>query len=350
MSHAVQTIPAPTLHWAWLRGPAFDWTLILGTTLIAIVSGFAVAADPNLFGPILALDLWLLGYHHVVATFTRLAFDAKSFAEHKFLVTWLPLLVLGGVLLMAVTLGTWSIATLYLYWQWFHYSRQSYGVSQAFRRKAGVPIEDGWTFQVMFYLVPVWGILHRSAQDPNGFLGFPVKVLPIAPAVAELVGWCAMGSVVYWLGLKAIQAWQGRLPVLHTLYVGSHFAVFITGYILIEEIDYGWLALNVWHNAQYLLFVWLFNNSRFEGKVDHQHRLLSYLSQRRNILMYTLVCLGLSTVMYTMISAGISLLPFAIMPALAVTYQTINFHHYIVDAIIWRRGKKSGAAPRPEPI
>src|SRR5688500_14132536 len=175
VSHAVQTVPAPALNWAWLRGPMFDWTLILGTALIAIVSGFAVAADPNLFAPILALDLWLLGYHHVVATFTRLAFDAKSFAEHKFLVTWLPLIVLAGVLLLAVTVGTWAIATLYLYWQWFHYARQSYGVSQAFRRKAGVPIEDGWTFQVMFYLVPVWGILHRSAQDPDRFLGFSLK-------------------------------------------------------------------------------------------------------------------------------------------------------------------------------
>ena len=29
--------------------------------------------------------------------------------------------------------------------------------------------------------------------------------------------------------------------------------------------------------------------------------------------------------------------PETILPAMAVTYQTINFHHYIVDAIIWLR-------------
>lgn len=350
VSHAVHIIPAQPLRWAWLRSPAFDWTLIAGTTLLALVSGLAVAADPRLFGPILALDLWLLGYHHVVATFTRLAFDAHSFAEHRFLVTWLPLLVLAGVLLTAVTVGTWALATLYLYWQWFHYARQSYGISQAYRRKAtGVDIEDGWSFQVLFYLVPLWGILHRSAQNPPNFLGFDLKVLPVSPLVADLVGWCAMGSVVYWLGLKAVAAWQGRLPVLHTLYVGSHYAVFITGYILIDHIDFGWLVLNVWHNAQYLLFVWLYNNSRFQGRIDERHRLLSILSQRENVVRYVLICLGLSTAIYASLRAGISLLPFAVLPALAVTYQTINFHHYIVDAIIWRRRKKAGGTPQAEP-
>ncbi len=40
------------------------------------------------------------------------------------------------------------------------------------------------------------------------------------------------------------------------------------------------------------------------------------------------------------------MLPFAVLPAMAVVYQTINFHHYIVDAIIWRRKKVAQAVQR----
>ena len=345
MSQAVHAIQSRSLQWAGLRSPTFDWMLIAGTAIIAIASGLAVVADPRLFAPILALDLWLLGYHHVVATFTRLAFDAESFRENRFLVTWLPLMVLAGVLSLALTAGAWSLATLYLYWQWFHYARQSFGISQAFRRKAtGAEIMDGWQFQAVVYLVPVWGILHRSAQASPTFLGAPLKVLPVAPIVADVVGWLALASVVYWAGRTAIAASRGKIAVLHTAYMASHFSVFIIGYVLIENINYGWLAVNMWHNAQYLLFVWLFNNQRYQGRIDEKHRRISILSQRENVIKYVLFCLALSTSIYLALRLGLMMLPFAILPAMAVTYQTINFHHYIVDAIIWRRKKIAKAA------
>ena len=345
MSQAVHAIRSQSLQWTGLRSPTFDWMLIAGTAIIAIASGLAVVADPRLFAPILALDLWLLGYHHVVATFTRLAFDAESFRENKFLVTWLPLMVLAGTLGLALSAGAWSLASIYLYWQWFHYTRQSFGISQAFRRKAtGAEIMDGWTFQAVVYLVPVWGILHRSAQAPATFLGTQLKVIPVAPIVADVVGWVALASVIYWAGRTAVAAKRGKIAVLHTAYMASHFSVFIIGYVLIESINFGWLVVNIWHNAQYLLFVWLFNNQRYQGRIDEKHLRISILSQRENVIKYVVFCLALSTAIYLALRLGLMMLPFAILPAMAVTYQTINFHHYIVDAIIWRRKKIAKAA------
>jgi hypothetical protein len=44
-----------------------------------------VTADARLYPILLLADLWLLGYHHVVATYTRLAFDTQSLRRNRFL-------------------------------------------------------------------------------------------------------------------------------------------------------------------------------------------------------------------------------------------------------------------------
>ena len=79
----------------WIRVRAFDFNFIVGIAVLALGSGFLVAYDPRLFGPILVADVWLLGYHHVIATYTRLGFDRASAREHRFLILWLPLLSLA---------------------------------------------------------------------------------------------------------------------------------------------------------------------------------------------------------------------------------------------------------------
>ena len=108
----------------WLRGGVFDLGFIVGIAALALASGALAAYEPRWFTPILVTDLWLLGYHHVVTTFTRLCFDRASLRAHRFLITWLPLIVLAGVAALAAGAGLWVLASVYLYWQWFHYTRQ----------------------------------------------------------------------------------------------------------------------------------------------------------------------------------------------------------------------------------
>ena len=67
MVAGAQTAPIPA---GWLRGAQFDRFFVLGIASVAIASGLAVVMEPRLFVPILAADLWFLGYHHVVSTFT----------------------------------------------------------------------------------------------------------------------------------------------------------------------------------------------------------------------------------------------------------------------------------------
>jgi hypothetical protein len=328
-----------------LRGTGFDFTFIAGIALVALACGVAVSYQPSLFWPILTLDLWLLGYHHVVSTYTRLAFDRESFREHRWLILYLPWAVAAGVLAIALAAGLWLLVAIYLYWQWFHYARQSEGIAKAYAgRSAGKDIGNAHLARVAFYSVPVAGILDVSARAPGTFLMMPVRTIPVPAWLATAALVVSAIAVCAWL-LYQVRAWhRGRFAGPYVAYVTSHFVVFAVAYIGLREISYGWLAVNMWHNAQYILFVWLFNNRRFDGAVDPKRTFISTISQTGRFPLYIGVCLTLSTVTYVLIDRlGVDALGNALgisaAVAAVVIYQTINFHHYVVDALIWKLRK-----------
>lgn len=336
------TSVAATAPYGWLRSVRFDLTFIVGVAILALASGAVVVAEPALFPIILVLDLWLLGYHHVVSTFTRLSFDRQSFRENWFYVVVLPPLVLAAVLIAAFSAGGWILSTTYLYWQWFHYTRQSYGIAKVYGKKAGDgQAGNGRLMVYMLYAVPLWGILHRSFQSPETFLGMELRTLPVPALLVQAVGVVAVLLMAAW-GLQLVRAWiGGQRPGAQALYLTSHLAIFVFGYLAITDLDHGWLVINVWHNAQYILFVWLFNVNRFRGGVEPGSRLLSFLSQPARWMHYFLTCVLLSTVLYFGIDKSLALLADkSTLPLFLVVYQTINFHHYIVDGRIWKIRKK----------
>jgi hypothetical protein len=323
-----------------MRGPGFDRLFILGPAGLALLAGTVIGARPDLFKPLLVANVWLLSYQHVIATYTRLAFDRESFRQHRFLVLGVPVLVFLGVVGVVELVGFWAVFSTYLYWQWFHYTRQSYGIEQIYWRKSdpGGGRRDRATWCVI-YLLPLWGILHRSVEAQPTFLGKAIWYFPVPVWLEATVGTLAVGSAIWWAAQRALEAHRGELRLAHTLYVVSHAAVFVTGYLIIASIDVGWLVLNIWHNGQYLLVVWMFHTSRFKGGVDAKHRLLSTMSQPDRVLLYVAVC-GVTTVLFY---NGLELLAvlFGIqgITAAALIYQTLNFHHYISDAVIWKLRK-----------
>jgi hypothetical protein len=310
--------------------------------LLALLSGLTLLIQPDLFPWVLAADLWLLGYHHVISTFTRLAFDKESLQQNRFFIFVLPFIVFATTFGVASTLGIWTITSVYLYWQWFHYTRQSWGISQVYRAKSGGLVTDSPLYaKLCFYLVPAWGILYRSWQAPETFLFVDLRVIPVPELLVNVVGIAALASVLIW-GFQRMQMWRaGRLPLAHTIYMLSHFTIFFVGYVLIEDITFGWLVINVWHNAQYILFVWLFNTNRFKKGIDKKATFLSRISQPKNMARYMLICLGISTIFYFSTELATTGRELIGIPIVILLYQTINFHHYIVDSFIWKVRKKT---------
>lgn len=343
-SYAMQGPATP-----WLRNRTFDTHFIWSTLMIACAMGIASAQRPELFPVLLMFDLWFLGYHHVISTFTRIGFDRASVRQHRFLVIQLPLLVLAGTLALAWGVGGWAIATLYLYWQWFHYTRQSYGVSRRYLAKGGmIALPYDRINTLALYAIPLTGILYRSWQAPEMFLGMDLRVLPVSLEMVLACGaaavLCLLAQAVYWIRLYR----QGALAPLYAMYMISHHIVFTVGYLLIDDINYGWLTLNVWHNAQYIMFVWLANNQRFRNGLEPEHPLISKISQNGRVLAYLGICLLITLFVYLVMSFfSMAAQYYTALPVALVCFMVINFHHYIVDAMIWKKKKAVSAMAPP---
>ena len=351
---------------AWLDSLGFDAVLIVGVFVLAVVSGVIVSIKPDLFVPVMLADVWLLGYHHVISTFTKLAGTQEDRKQNWFLIYLLPLIVLLAVSILtfvagkfnvveatlkshSVPPGIWAVVTIYLFWQWFHYTRQSWGIAAFYKRKAGMkPPKNIHLDQAVFWAIPVWGILNRCAQGWNEFLFLPVWMPSIPMELANAVGVFAIISLGYWAYQRFQNYREGNLSIGLTLFELSHFAVFYIGYIALAEINHGWLVANIWHNAQYILFVWLYNTNRFKHVDKGEVGIMAWLSQKTpmHALLYFTLCLAATTFFYKnmqIILSHVSNGEIALFMTLnVVIFQTVNFHHYIVDSIIWKaRNKKN---------
>jgi hypothetical protein len=311
---------------------SFDRALIAAPLVLAGATAAAVAVQPALFAILFVLDLWLLAFPHVIATFTRLVFDSESFRRHRFLAVGLPPLMAAAIAAVVLWKGYEPIVTLYFYWQWLHYTRQSHGLERILWHKTAGPAAGAHAGRWLLHLVALWGLLNRCHQAQPAFLTMTLAWLPVPGWLVALAGAAALAAFVVWLP----SAWAaGANAARHTAFVLSHVAVFVVGYGLVPDVSHGWLVVNIWHNAQYMMIVWYFNATRFRAGVDPQHAFLSTISQPRHVLLFVVVCLGLSAALYLplhyVVPAAVGGFPVAVVLA-----QLLNFHHYVVDSRVWR--------------
>ena len=342
------TIPAPRVSLATpracIRSEAFDAVLLIVPLATALTAAAAVLSNPALFKALLIADLWLLGYHHVVATYTRLAFTSETFRKNRFLAFDLLVLVIAATLALAFTAGAWVVATAFLYLQWFHYMRQGYGLARMYFRaspEGQVAGSRDIVTDLLIYLVPIYAIAARSATMGDTFLDLPVKTLVFPAEAITALGFAAGVAGVMWTLRTALAFTRGTLDGMYASFVLSHVAIFIVGYIAIENSDTGWLAINIWHNFQYVLVVWMMNAKKYAG-IEPATSFIARISQPRRIAGYFLSCIAISTAIY--LALGQFVLAFGGGMALTVgIYMGINFHHYVVDALIWKRRRVAAA-------
>jgi len=248
-------------------------------------------------------------------------------------------LVLVTMVALAYELG--GLFTLYFIAQTYHVTRQSFGISRAYRRADPQASGPDRLSESLIYLFPLWGLLHRCATAPEFFYGFPIYLPTVDAALADATGIVAVLAAAWWAYRQIRLALAGRLNVRHSLFVVSHLLVISVAYLWVADITSGWLVVNIWHNLQYLQFVWLQNVRRdAQGPIDAKdfQRLVKPL---KNAGKYLAVCLVLGAVMYQALSVAGQQLVWLGLPTVFILHFTVNFHHYLVDGVIWKRRKSA---------
>ena len=328
---APRTIPS-----GLLLSPRFDQLFTTGLLLVALALGGLAWAVPAALVPVLLGNLWLFAYPHVGATYTRLALDRASIREHRFVLFVLPLLVVAATAGVARWFGIAALTTVYFGWQTYHYTKQSYGVARAYRRARGAPSEgrDRSTDAVVFAF-PLWGLLHRMSQGPSQFYWNPIRLPWVPGSVATAAGVVAAAAIISfvlrtWREGRSLFAPEGR-------FVLSHVLVTVVSYVAIPEITSGWLFINIWHNAQYLLFVYAWSARRYRSGIDPARPVISWVAQPSRGLFYGLLCFAVGGGGYFLLGEATARLAVAsALPLALIAYHAVNFHHYLADAVLWR--------------
>ena len=334
--------------------PAFNKLFILGTASIALFLGMLAMTSATMFMAVLFIDIWLFANPHVIATFSRIAFDRVHGRKHWFLLYLLPPLVLIGVTIAALAYGAEGLFTFYFIAQTYHVTRQSFGISRAYLKSNHENSRTDYLSEGLIYLIPLWGLAHRCGQSPVEFLGYSISLPEVPPIAVESISLLSIIWLSIWLIKTIYSAYRKALHSNHSLFVASHVFISFTSFIACENIAEGWLIFNIWHNVQYLLFVWVQNVRRFSqppyvseksnGKLTGFELTtnicpfsLANMSRKGRIIPYYLLLVIIGAVLYQGLTLAGEQLAWLGLPTVLVLHFTFNYHHYLVDGIIWKK-------------
>ncbi|WP_062475210.1 hypothetical protein [Variovorax boronicumulans] len=320
---------------------------IFGNLFVALSAGALALWSAPMMLAILYINVWLLANPHLVANYTRIGAIYSRLRLRWVLIVVAPLLILAALTVIALAYEAAGLLALYFVLQTFHVARQSYGIARRHDRRFQVPFRN--LPYLLVYLFPAWGYLHRSAQAPQSFLGYPIWFPPVPQELAFAVGIAATAGALFWFARLMMHA-RSEKPANEPFnsFVLSHLVISLVGYVWISDITVGWLVVNVWHNIQYLIFVYRqrrpeITTEKGGDKPDNasaRHKPL--VAVLKSPATFFLTCSIVGAVLFVAADrVGESLLWLGL-PTILIAHFVLNFHHYLADAVIWRRRRAGG--------
>lgn len=320
---AGSTIAVPVSHFdalASTRRVLTYWPLA-GAILYFVI----LNARPDTFAALLILDMWFLGYAHVAATFLRVFDLPLSSAQRRFVGVDLVLVSFALAALLSLRGTAIYLSSAYLYWQWFHYVRQGYGMTKLVDSRDRMVARSAY---VLLYSASGAAFCAALSRSDGTFLGAAVML----PPSWLLEGLAVVSAIVAGAaGLVGIRLFRG-VSSLGPQFLLSSLLVLCLSYSLLP-LGFAWLVVNVWHNTQYLLVV------RFWPPKAEAVPILTRRSDAalKEFALFLAMCLVIAWVLYGVFNSLLMSSPLAGGVWILSFYMAVNFHHYLVDALIWRR-------------
>lgn len=347
MTITAAVLPRAGFGWPFRVGrallhPVFDY-LVIGGGLSVLVTAFLawghrfspeVAAGAlsayQLHLPLLVL---IVNSAHFAASTVRLYTKPRSFEEHRFLTSVLPLVTLMALFLsmfLAASLGRHVLA-LYLTWSPFHYSAQAYGLAMLYCYRSGASPTDGERrlLRAACLLPFLRSFLDSPAAGIEWFVPAWLLDLPTAAAIRRgliiVLSLLTFAVPLIWaLGLVRRQA---RVPFISLLVVVSNGLWFV----VLNYIN-AFMVATVFHGLQYLAIVTIFHVKDHPGG-----------GWLRPTVGFYAACLGLGYLLFNVWPYAFVGMGFGLAESMLLVAATINVHHFIVDAYIWRLRQGSNA-------
>lgn len=324
----------------------FQGSVLAGMTLLlffalqpALSNNNYTAGNPV----VMVLLLWGLLFDgtHVWGTYARTycAKDEESRAALPGHWSWLVILV-GPAIAVAdhylLTQGPsllgsagWmfrSFLTFAYLWAYWHLVRQHYGFLMLYRRKAGETDRRGARLDtLLLWTGTLYPYLRFSLSDSFARTGLPQMMPPslleplrTALDVTFFIAFAALLAVMF--SGKVEKFRLGPKHLLLAVVIGFTFLVFA----LLDNLLTITATLTIFHNLQYHRIVWQYENGR--GRIPNGS-LVAYLS----------LGLLLGVVWYVPRVYGVALAQDSLTRNILLGLGWgIAFHHYVVDARIWR--------------
>lgn len=329
----------------WMVSPAFDLTFFVFSALIVLAPWIAVERFDISGSLVIAAVAVISNGPHLASTWTRVYLDGHERFKRPIAYYVIPALIIGFVIAATVIQGRRSplLRTILLYWAFWHFLAQNWGILRIYQRKAG---EADQAIAVMeravLYLGALWPLLHRLYTGPHRLLGAEVYHPAIPWWMVNGAGALLAVAAVAYVGWR-IDLWRrGRGgDLVRPLFIVSSWFGFFVPFVLIKKNgSAAFAAAACWHGIQYLAIVWVFNRNRWREGVDTRSRFVSWISQPRAAapVVYFAALLALVGVFYGAINLAAQ---FALDARTwgALVWLSLTFTHYHLDGVIWKLRK-----------
>jgi len=354
---AAPAAPAPAPN-RWILSPLSDLIWFQGSVLagVALLIFFVlappIAAAPNAAQPaLLALLLWgiLFDGTHVVGTYARSYLVREPGAR-----AGLP--GVGSLALFAVgpaaAVADWAVGGAVfpyflqaaLLWAYYHLVRQHWGFVALYRRRAPADPTPVRLDEAFLWLGCLYPFVRFSLTPAFATTGLPqllpaAAVAPVRHVLDGVVALAAVALAAVWIkrgGERALGPKHAFLAIV----IAFHLATFALLSNLLEITA----TLTIFHNLQYHRIVW-------------QHEAGKGRRPLGGLVPYLAAGLALGVVWYGPRVMGAHLAgPGLLRNVILGVAWGVAFHHYLVDARIWRLRRApavaqaiDGGAVRPAP-
>lgn len=314
----------------WIVNRNFDLTFFIGSFSASL---FFLALYFLFKIPVLILfaifEIFFDGAH-IFQTATRTYLDKEEFNSNKirYIFSFLILVMLGTLLVFTNNIWVWI--SIFIYWGSYHIAKQHYGFVAIYKIKNKDNINfdkklDKLTLYMLLFTIFVFG-LYRLKKLEN----FKYYLIPDIPytVVALLIGLSLLVVLVFILR-QIYVGYKHKVDIPKILLMATAVLSYFIAFKFLNDFFMIHIFITTFHAVQYNGLVWFYNINKYSHKQATGNKLVAYMSQKRNFLIYFGIVLFIGILLgnLNVISNTNTIL---LVIALAITYT-----HFYIDGKIW---------------